>query len=184
MENLESDLTVFNRWIKNLCENSKVSDIDPQVVKGVLESCGANFETLSDVERESLRKYSNKGKSLGLRAVWGEKKVRMFKSWVIQEYIPYAEKRAGREMHTLWDSKTKTFDTIKHSGMMQFLGEITAFAAGEMPVAEYRRLTEDRIRKGKKWEHGDIYEPYKPSKHASFPTDFPLKAMDRLMAVI
>lgn len=87
-------------------------------------------------------------------------------------------------MHTLWDSKTETFDTIKHAGMMQFLGELTAFAAGEMSIAKYCRLTEDRIRKGKKWEYGDRYEPYLPSKHASFPVDFPLKAMDRLRAVI
>src|SRR3989344_4040708 len=99
IESLENDLTVFNKWIKNLCENGEVSDIDPQAVRGVLESCGANFEALSDIERESLRKYSNKGKSLGLKAVWGEEKMGIFKNWVIQEYIPFAEKRAHREMH-------------------------------------------------------------------------------------
>lgn len=96
-EHSENELIAFSKWIKNLCENGKVSDISPQVVKGVLESCGANFEALSDIERGSLRKYSNKGKGPGLKTVWGEEKVDTFKSWVIQEYIPFVEKElAGK----------------------------------------------------------------------------------------
>ena len=180
----EKDLTIFNDWINNLCENGKVTDIDPQLVRSALEPMGADFETLTEKDRESLGKYSNKGKRQGLDAVWGKDKVDTFKKWAIEEYIPYVEGRAHRELHTLWDSDTETYDNIKHSGMMQFLGELTAFAAGEMPMSEYRRLTEDRINKGKKWEYGDRYEPYKPSKHASFPTDFPRKAIDRLRAVL
>jgi hypothetical protein len=180
----ENNLTVFNDWIKNLCEKGEVRNVDPQLVRGVLEPMGANFENLTEAERKSLRKYSNKGKRVGLHTVWGKDKVDTFKKWAIEEYIPFVEKRAGRELHTLWDPKTETYDNIKHSGMMQFLGELTAFAAGELPLEEYKRLTEDRIKKGKKWEYGDRYEPYKPSKHASFPVDFPHKAMDWLSAVI
>lgn len=187
MENIENtpenNLTVFNDWIKNLGENGKVATIEPELVRGVLESCGANFENLTEEQRKSLRGYSNYAKKAGMDVVWGAKK-EVFKKWVIDEYIPYVEKKAGRELHTLWDKKTETYDNIKHSGMLQFLGELTAFAAGEMPMAEYRRLTEDRISKGKKWEYGDRYEPYKPSPHASFPVDFPRKAIDRLNAVI
>ncbi len=180
----EQNLTIFNEWVNDLCESGKVKDIDTQLLKSVLEPMGANFENLTESDRKSLQKYSNKGKRQGLEAVWGKEKVDIFKGWVIDEYIPYIEKKVGRELHTLWDKKTGTYDNIKHSGMMQFFGELTAFAAGEMPVVDYRRLTEDRIRKGKKWEYGDRYEPYKPSKHASFPVDFPRKAIDRLSAVL
>ena len=180
----EQDLTIFNDWIKNLCESGKVKDIDTQLLKSVLEPMGADFNNLKETDRESLGKYSNLGKRKGLDAVWGKEKVDTFKGWIISEYIPYIEKKAGRELHTLWDKKTGTYDNIKHSGMIQFLGELTAFAAGEMSMTEYRRLTEDRAKKGKKWEYGDRYEPYKPSKHASFPIDFPRKAIDRLKAVL
>ena len=184
VRNPEQDLTVFNDWIKNLCQNGEVKDIDMQLVRSVLEPMGADFDHLTEADKESLGKYSNKGKRQGLDAVWGKEKVDIFKSWAIDEYIPYVEKKAGRDLHTLWDKKTKTFDDVKHSGMMQFLGELTAFAVGEMPMEEYKRLTEDRIKKGKKWEYSDRYEPYKPSKHASFPIDFPRKVIDRLSAVL
>lgn len=179
----EQNLTIFNDWVKNLCENGKVADIDHGLVRSVLEPMGANFEDLTEEQRKSLRGYSNYNKKMGLDAVWGVKR-EVFKKWVIGEYIPFAEKRAGREMHTLWDKKTETYDDIKYSGPMAFLGELTAFAAGEMPVPEYKRLTEDRISKGKKWEYGDRMEPYRPSKHSSFPTDFPRKAIDMLSSVL
>ena len=178
----EKEVQVFDQWVKSLSENGKVLNIDAVLVRGVLESFGANFE-ISENARKSLGRYSNKGKREGLNEVWGKERVDMFKSWAIGEYIPVVEKRAGRELHTLWDKKTETFDDVKHSGMMHFFGELTGFAAGEITFEKYKRLTEDRLRKGIKWEFGDRYEPYKPSPHASFPVDFPVKAIDRLKTV-
>lgn len=185
MENnrkLESDIIVFDEWVKNISENQEVGEIDPMLVKGVLESYGANFE-ISENAKASLSKYSNFAKKEGLDAVWGDK-LDSFKKWAIEVYIPQVEKRVGRELHTLWDKKTETYDNVKHSGMMQFLGELTAFAAGEMPLEKYKKLTENRINKGKKWEFGDPYEPYKPSRNSGFPVDFPVKAMDIIKVVI
>lgn len=182
-ERLEGDLEKFNKWMKNLSENGKVDDIDPLVVRGVLESCGADFE-ITESDRESLRDYRNSHKRRGLDAVWGKAKVDTFKTWAKEEYIPYIEKKAGREIRTLWDKAKQVNDDVKTSGMMQFLGEITAFAAGEMSMSKYRRLTEDRIKKGKEWQYGDREKEHIPSPHSSFPVDFPVKAMDRLRAVI
>lgn len=180
----ERELTIFNRWIGNLCEKGKAGEVDPQLLRSVLEPMGADFSKLTEVEKMALRKYSNKGKRQGLDAVWGKEKVDTFKNWVITEYIPYAEKKAHRKMHTFYDRQTDTYDSVKHSGMMQFLGELTAFAAGQMPKERYTRLTEDRARKGRLWDEGYTSEAYDPTDHSSFPPDFPRKAIDRLSAVL
>lgn len=181
-KNPEKNLETFDEWLKNLSENGQVDQVDPAVVGNVLEIHGANFE-ISESAHESLKKYSNKAKRPGLDEVWGKEKVDSFKSWVIGEYIPYIEKKVGRDMHTLYDRATDTFDDVKHSGMMQFLGELTSYAAGDMSFKKYKRITENRYSKGKKWEYGDRYEPYKPSRNSPFPVDFPVKAINRLKAI-
>lgn len=189
MENIKNQITPeknyeqFNLWLKNLSENGKVGEIEPAVVRFVLEAAGANFE-ISESAHVSLGKYSNKEKRQGLNEVWGEAKVDSFKTWVVGEYIPYIEKEAGRELRTLWDWNTQTFDDVKHSGMMAFFGELTAYAAGDLSMEKYRTRTENRYAKGKKWQYGDREEKYVPSKNSSFPVDFPKKAIDRLNAVI
>ncbi len=177
----ERNLETFNKWLKNLSVEGKVEEIDAAIVRNVLEMAGANFE-IGEVEHKSLGKYSNKGKREGLDAVWGKDKVDTFKTWIIGEYIPYIEKFAGRELHTLYDRATDTYDDIKHSGMMQFFGELTAFAAGQISFEKYQRITENRYKKGKTWQYGNREEIYEPSKNAAFPVDFPVKAIDRLNA--
>lgn len=162
-------------WIKAIAETGKVNDIDPDVIKGVVEGMGANAE-ISEEAKKSLAKYSNKNKRPGLNAVWGIDRVDAYKEWAMYVFIPAYEKKIGRELPTLWDPQKLEFDNIKHSGMMQFLGELTAFAYGQMPIEEYKRLTERRIEKGRRFAHGDPYEPYKPSKNASIPPEFPLAA--------
>lgn len=177
----EENLAEVRNWIGKIGEEGKVTDINPDLVKGVLEELGANTE-VSEETKKSLARYSSFGKRPGLNAIWGEQKVGAYKEWVKTEFIPQYEKKVGKELHTLWDPKTETFDNIKHSGMMQFLGELTAFAEGVMSFEDYKRLTEDRIRKGIKFEKGDPYEPYKPSKHSAIPPEFPQAAMNYLMA--
>jgi len=177
----EENLAEVNGWIVKIGQEGKVNDIDPDFVKGVLEELGAKTE-VSEKGKKSLAKYSSLGKRSGLDEIWGKGKVDAYKQWVKEDFIPNYEKKVGKELHTLWDPKTETYDNIKHSGMMQFLGELTAFAEGVMPMDEYQRLTEDRIRKGIKLEKGDPYEPYKPSKHSSIPPEFPQAALNYLIA--
>jgi hypothetical protein len=176
----EENLAEVSNWIAKIGQEGKVTDIDPNFVKGVLEGLDANFE-ISEEAKVSLGKYSSLGKRPGLNAVWGDTKVETYKNWVKTDFIPQYEQKIGKELHTLWDPKTETFDNIKHSGMMQFLGELTAFAEGVMSLEDYRRLTEDRIRKGIKFEKGDPYEPYKPSKRSAIPPEFPQAALKFLV---
>jgi hypothetical protein len=177
----EERLAEVTQWVKTIGERGRVVDIDPKLVLGVLEGLGAAKE-ISEEAKKSLARYSNLNKRPGLNAVWGKERVDAFKEWVKGDLIPQYEQRVGKELHTLWDPKAETFDNVKHSGMMQFLGELTAFAEGVMPLDEYRRLTQNRVGKGIKFEFGDPYEPYKPSKNASFPPEFPLKALNFLIS--
>lgn len=174
-------------WFKKVGEmkpedgDEKIPDIDRQLVEGVLIDLGANFE-ISEEAIKSLGKYPGLAKRPGLYAVWGEEKVNNFKEWIKGDFIPQFEKRTGREFPTLYDRKTNTYDNIKHSGSMQFLGEITAFAVGSMSDTDYKRLTRNRLVKGIKLENmkpGDLYEP---SPNACFLPDFPQAAMNYFMA--
>ena len=173
----EERLAVVESWVKKIGEEGIVEDIDPQLVKGVLEGLGANFE-ISEEERLSLRKYSNLNRRLGMDAVWGTDQANEYKRWLIDEYIPQYERRIGRELPTLYDRKTDKFDDIKHSGMLQFFGELTAFAAGEKSFADYQRLTENRAKKGREWQERDLSKHYEPSPNAPFPPGFPKAAWD------
>lgn len=176
----EEELTQVTQWIKTIEKEGRVDIINPGLVLNVLEGLGAAKE-ISEVAKKSLSRYSNLNKRIGLDEVWGKERVDAFKKWARDEFIPQYEQRVGKELHTLWDPKTEKFDGIKHSGMMQFLGELTAFAEGSMSMEDYKRLTENRVGKGIKFEFGDPYEPYKPSKNASFPPEFPLSALNFLI---
>lgn len=175
----EGEQEFVDEWIDSISESGRVREIDPGLIKKVLESFGANFE-ISEEERLSLRKYSNLNRRPGMDAVWGADQVNEYKRWLIDEYIPQYERRSGRELPTLYDRKTDKFDNIKHSGMLQFFGELTAFAAGEKSFADYQRLTEDRVRKGKEWQERELNAPYEPSPHASFPPEFPQVAWGKI----
>jgi hypothetical protein len=169
-------------WIKTIGETGTVSEMDPDLVKGVIEGMGANPK-VSELAKESLARYSNYYKRPGLNAVWGRIRVKAFIRWARKDFIPKYEQKTGRELHTLWDKKTKTYDNIKYSGMLQFLGELTAFAEGQMSKEEYKRLTERRIEKGRKFAYGDPYEPYQPSENAPIPPEFPLEAWNYLRSL-
>jgi len=170
---------VVETWIGKIGREGTVELIDSRLVREVLEGAGANFE-ISEEERLSLKKYSNLKRRLGMDAVWGKERVDEYIAWLKDEYIPGYERRVGRELPTLYERKTDKFDDIKHSGMLQFFGELTAFAAGEKSFVNYKRLTEDRVRKGKEWQERELNTPYEPSCHASFPPEFPQVAWGKL----
>ena len=106
--------------------------------------------------------------------VWGKERVDQFKNWLTRDYIPTYEEKTGKALPSLEDSD------IKHAGMLQFFGELTAFAAGQKTFEEYKRLTEDRARKGKVWQERNPEELYFKSPHASFPPGFPMDAWNYL----
>jgi hypothetical protein len=176
LNTIEKKTAAVENWINRITTEGKVDKIDSSLVREVLESFGANFE-ISEEARTSLGKYSNRRRRPGMDAVWGKGRVDEFKNWLKQDYIPDYEKRKKGEWPTLYDLETKKYDTIKHSGMFQFFGEITSFAAGEKPFKEYKELTEDRARKGRNWE---LYKYREHSWHAPFPPEFPAVAWKKI----
>lgn len=177
---LEEKNIIVDSWVKTISEKGIVEkEVTPEILRNVLENLGANFEIPSE-QLEPLGRYSNKNKRPGLDAVLGKDKIDAYRKWVKDIYIPQYEQETGKPLPTLYDKKTKTFDNIKHAGMMQFLGELTAYAAGKMDFENYKRLTEDRIKKGKAWDEKGKNDSYTPSPHASFPSKFPIDAWNYL----
>jgi len=174
---LEEKQAAVAEWVSHLAETGEVRQIDGGLVREVVTSLGADFEQ-SEERLAVLGKYSNKGKAPGMKAVWGEERFRGFKTWV-DGYITEYEARTGKELPVLVgkkDGKIVEVTDIKYAGMRQWLGELTAFAAGQLDFDKYKRLTEDRWRKGKIWEGKGEGEKIPSSPHALFPPEFPLRA--------
>ena len=164
--------SVFNKWIANFSETGKVSDIDSQIVKAALEECGANFPPKEELL--VLGEYTNKAKRPGLDKVWGEERVDKFKEWT-SDFIDSYEKSTGKLLPELKPSG------IKNSGMLQFFGELTAFASGVMPFEKFKEYSEARAFNGEMWQKDRKDERIRvkvptsdePILLSSFPQEFP-----------
>lgn len=163
--------TKVGEWIDKISELGHVGRMEPGVVREALEACGANFE-IGEAELKSLGKYSNEGKSMGMRAVWGDR-FDDFKKWT-KEYVAQFEA-------TLGNRKLLTIKNRKNAGMLQFLGELTAFAAGVLSFDDFAKHTETRVKNGRLWQEGAAIDelvrielPTKPSfrRPASVPPGF------------
>jgi len=87
---LEEKNVIVNSWVKTISEKGIVGEeVTPEILRSVLESLGASFE--SKLELEPLGEYSNLDKRPGLDAVWGENRVDDYKKWVKDIYIPQHE---------------------------------------------------------------------------------------------
>lgn len=176
-QELEKKIALVDAWIGRISEGVVGEDVTPETLKDVLKNYGADLEPRPELG--ALSAYSNLGKAPGLVAVWGEAKIKAYKQWLKGVYIPEYERQIGRELPTLYDRKTKTYDNVKHSGMLQFLGELTAYAAGKKSFADYKRITENRVRKGRKWRNEGIREH---SDNAPIVPEFPVAAWGYLKA--
>lgn len=140
----EAQRNEFSLWLQALAETGVVNEVGQSLVRTVLEFYGANFDLESEA-RASLREYTNKGKAPGLQAVWGSK-FNDFKAWT-RTYVEQYE-ATGKTLPALKPSGRK------NSGMIQFFGELTSFAAGELTFDDFKRYTEARILNGRLWEEG------------------------------
>ena len=138
-------LKLVDRWINRLNEKGEVRRIPRIAVRIALEGCGANFK-LTEEEKESLAQYTNKAKARGMRRVWG-KWFAEYKKWG-DKWIENYEEKTDQQLPALKASGKKT------SGIRQFLGELTAFAAGEMSFIDLKEYWEARLLNGKLWEEG------------------------------
>jgi len=168
----EINIGQVTNWLDNVSETGEVKDVNPEIVKGALEAYGANFE-IGPEAKESLGKYSNKGKKRGIEAVWGKVRFGEYKEWA-EKWADRYKEETGISLPALRSSGIKT------SGMRHFLGELTAFAAGEMSFDDLRRYWEARLLNGKLWQEKRLGERRKikvPTKQepillASIPPGF------------
>lgn len=174
----EQEIAQVGDWISTLSHERRVGRIEPEVLKGALVECGANFE-ISEKERDSLGKYSNKARSNGMRAVWGDR-FQDYKDWSVQYIDDYES--TGNTLPALQKSGRK------NSGMIQFFGQLTSFAAGELSFEDFTLYTESRAlngwlwRKGRKDERVRVKLPTSenPKLLSSFPPEFPSTAWEKI----
>ena len=160
--------------------------IHPEVLNSVLAELGAHFENIDEEGKRSLAHYSNRGKHVGMEQVWGARRAE-FKAW--------AERwAAGYEISTRRELPGVNFTdrSSKTEGMRQFLGELTAYAAGCIQFSDLaERLRARFVNFGiPKTERIKITVPgYNISRKtgkeksfapASFPPEFPRDAWDKI----
>jgi len=176
----EQKIAIVGAWLSQIENTGEVSSIDVDVLKGALEELGANFE-ITEEAKDSLGSYTNKDKALGMTSVWGDT-FEAYKDWT-EDYVSEYESEHNFRLPALKKSKSKT------SGMRHFLGELTAFAAGEMSFEDYKKFTEARLLNGLKWAEGKPEERVRvqiPGKTgtgtmiASIPPMFISKAWDQI----
>lgn len=178
-KNIEKQFAQIDQWILRLAENDTLEIIDSITLRDVLKSCSANFE-VGEHERRSLGKYTNAGKAVGMRTIWGNR-YDDFREWT-KGYIETYEKGKGKSLPELKPSG------IKYSGMVQFFGEVTSYAAGEIDFETLKNYLEARAQNGRLWEEGKKEERVrikiptsdKPILLSSFPPGFPLVAWEKI----
>lgn len=180
VNSIEKRIAAVDSWIKSISQEGTVDEIDKGLLRSVLKRFGANFE-IGEEEGESLSKYTNKGKRSGLDAVWGKSFIDSYKKWV-KQYIQNYEAQEGNILPALQTSGRKD------SGMLQFLGELTSFAAGQLWYEDFKRYTEARALNGRLWQEGrkgervkaEVPTFKKPILLASFPPGFPKAAWEKI----
>lgn len=163
----------------------------PEINKGDLniffEGCGAK-EPSSEVQKQlSFNHYGQKQRSSVMREIWGDKYSK-FKEWIKDEYIPEAENKGVKLFHL------KNKPDSKSEGMLSFFADMTALAfasEGGYSFENFDLITSNRMRsyethiKGG-WKKEDFqitisgYNENKPFAPASFPPDFPSRALEKI----
>jgi hypothetical protein len=147
-ETIEQKEAMVVDWVSDISEKQEVGLMETEILKDVLAHYGADFEHLTEEDRESLRGYSEKKAGPGVRAVWGDNMVDAYKNWTNDFVAEYEKNSNNRRLPELKPSGRK------NSGMIQFLFEITAFASGEISEETFKKYTEARVMNGKLWsEH-------------------------------
>lgn len=179
---IEGKRAVVAEWIGKFTEIGKVEEIDVSILKSVLTHYGADFEHGPEALRP-LGEYTNKAKRPGLDTVWGKETVDVF--WnQINLFIEKHETETEVELPKLKKSGHK------FSGMRQFFGEITAFAAGQIDFDTFKKYSEIRMFNGKKWQEGKkdkrikvtVPTKDKPILLSSYPSEYPGFAITTIFA--
>lgn len=189
IESNESKKAIVTKWVENISINQEVKPISQEMVKETLENYGANFDNLTTEGKESLRGYSEAERGLGVKQVWGEEKVKEYKSW-IKEYIAGYDETHEVKLPILGEKEGKPYPESgrKNSGMIQFLYELTSFASGETNSDDFKRYMEARVNNGVAWSEGRkkdrirvaVPTSTEPILLGSIPKEFPTAAWNKI----
>jgi hypothetical protein len=199
---VEEKISVVDGWIETISSTETVEYINTLLLSEVLEYCGANFFDGGKKERRdelrTLIEYSNKRRAPGMRAVWG-KNYDEYRDWT-EEYVRKYEDETDRSLPLIRqkDKDTGEVKIYKNSGMLQFIGELTAYADGRMGFRLLKDNLETRARNGRLRQQGRkeelktidmderkikdgkvVIEP-KEIKPSSFPPGFPSVAWEKI----
>jgi len=174
------DEPIVKSWIAAFSETGQLGEMDRDLLRAVLEAHGAKFSEITPEVQASLQKYSNKGRAEAMRHIWGER-FDEYKIWT-NEWVADYEERTGQTLPALTKSGRK------NSGMIQFLGEITAYAAGELSYEHLKLRLETRLYNGLAWAEGRREERKLISKPgteklfrpSSIPPGFPTDAWEKI----
>ena len=185
----EEGVAEVDRWVNVYASEGSVDLLDPELLRSVLTEVGANFEKLDDEGRKSLSQYSNKRKHVGMKQVWGTRSEE-FRGWT-EQWVRDYEQETGKVLPNIVfkDKETGERRPSKTEGMRQFLGEITAYAAGCMEIHDLILRLEVRHSNftGEKkriailgYNISQRTGKEKPFAPASFPPEFPPDAWDKI----
>jgi len=171
-----------------MSERQEVGEIKLELLREVLKSYGAHFKNVDNEGKKSLRGYSENERGLGVKQVWGEEKVKNYKSW-IKEYIAlYDETHKSAQLPVLGEKEGLPYPESgrKNSGMIQFLYELTSYAAGETNFDDFKTYMEARVNNGVAWAEGrkkdrvrvKVPTADEPILLGSIPKEFPVAAMN------
>lgn len=184
-EPLATKETMVEDWLGGISsEKPIVSKIEPALLRDVLTSYGADFQKVKEAEASLGAKYKYKNRREGLKAIWGENRVKEFESWTERFAKEFEVKEGNRTLPRLTKKENGKKVPIEGSqvrGMLQFFAELTQYAAGLGDLDVIREQIEVRAENGRLWNDGEsekrgkIYVPTakKPIYPASFPPGFP-----------
>ncbi|MEI8067899.1 MAG: hypothetical protein WCG91_03055 [Candidatus Shapirobacteria bacterium] len=150
-ESSESKTVSFVAFIDKLAEKQEVLEIKPDVLKKSLEDFGANFEDLSEENKKNLSMYAQKNRNKALEKIWGNK-FTDYKDWV-ETYIQEYEERTGKQLPRMKNAanlknEDKEPSYRKDLGMISFLGDLTAYASGDLNFEDFKLILGTRAENG------------------------------------
>lgn len=187
IECIEQKQAVVDEWVRNISEKQEVEKINLEMLREVLNSYGAHFENVDYEGRKSLRGYSENERGLGVKQVWGEEKIKNYKSWIKEYIVSYDKSHEKAQLPILGEKEGKPYPESgrKNSGMIQFLYELTSFASGETDFDDFKRYMEARVNNGVAWAEGRKKDRVRvkvptaddPILLGSIPKEFPIDAI-------
>ena len=146
----EALLLEVENWFESLPKvadgTEKLELLEPNQLQTYLTFYGADFEARDNSERQEilkkLKQSTNEPRRPGMDAVWGQQYIDNFNKWTTN-WANKFEEITGKRLPRLEKSKNRT------SGMRHFLGELTAYAGGYMPLTDFRKRLTVRLQNGR-----------------------------------